>query len=118
MAPGCGRAFSIAATPVPMSGRIPQSLKSERAVHGAPRLGLAGPSQEAAASRKPPRTRRSHAGKTEIRSRVEHVFADQKPRMGFLVRAVGIKRAEMKIGRANLVYNIARFLYLERPNAT
>ena len=66
----------------------------------------------------PPRTRRSNAGKSVIRSRVEHVFADQKSRMGLFVRTVGIKRAEMKIGLANLVYNIRRFLYLERVNAT
>ncbi|MEZ0497299.1 IS5 family transposase [Sphingomonas sp. IW22] len=66
----------------------------------------------------PTRTRRSNAGKSVIRSRVEHVFADQKSRMGLFVRTVGIKRAEMKIGLANLVYNIRRFLYLERINAT
>ena len=66
----------------------------------------------------PPRTRRSNAGKSVIRSRVEHVFADQKSRMGLFVRTVGIKRAEMKIGLANLVYNIRRFLYLEHVNAT
>ena len=38
--------------------------------------------------------------------------------MGLFVRTVGIQRAEMKIGLANLVYNIRRFLYLERVNAT
>lgn len=62
----------------------------------------------------PSRTRRANAGKSAIRSRVEHVFADQKSRMGLFVRTVGIQRAEMKIGLANLVYNIRRFLYLER----
>ncbi|PAL21481.1 IS5 family transposase [Sphingopyxis sp. GW247-27LB] len=66
----------------------------------------------------PPRTRRSNARKSVIRSRVEHVFADQKSRMGLFVRTDGIKRAETKIGLANLVYNIRRFLYLERINAT
>ena len=65
----------------------------------------------------PIRTRRSNAGKSVIRSRVEHVFADQKSRMGLFVRTVGIQRAEMKIGLANLVYNIRRFLYLERIRA-
>lgn len=63
------------------------------------------------------RSRRSNAGKSLIRSRVEHVFADQKSRIGLFVRTVGIRRAEMKIGVANLVYNIRRFLYLERINA-
>jgi len=38
--------------------------------------------------------------------------------MGLFVRTVGIKRAEMKIGLANLVYNIRRYLYLKRFNAT
>ena len=84
----------------------------------------------------PVQTRRSNAGKSVIRSRVEHVFADQKSRMGgaaegsgdaqhrwkgcggLFVRTVGIKRAEMKIGLANLVYNVRRFLYLKRVNAT
>ncbi|CCA90670.1 IS5 family transposase [Novosphingobium sp. PP1Y] len=65
----------------------------------------------------PVQTKRSNAGKSVIRSRVEHVFADQKSRMGLFVRTVGIKRAEMKIGLANLVYNIRRFLYLKRVNA-
>lgn len=66
----------------------------------------------------PVQTRRSNTGKSVIRSRVEHIFADQKSRMGLFVRTVGIKRAEMKIGLANLVYNIRRFLYLKRVNAT
>lgn len=66
----------------------------------------------------PVHTKRSNAGKSVIRSRVEHVFADQKSRMGLFVRTVGIKRAEMKIGLANLVYNIRRYLYLKRANAT
>lgn len=63
------------------------------------------------------RTRRSNAVKSVIRSGVEHVFANQKSRMGLFVRTVGIQRAEMKIGLANLVYNIGRFLYLERIDA-
>jgi hypothetical protein len=66
----------------------------------------------------PVRTKRSNAGKSVIQSRVEHVFADQKSRMGLFVRTVGIRRAEMKIGLANLVYNIRRYLYLERIKAT
>ena len=66
----------------------------------------------------PVHTKRSNAGKSVIRSPVEHVFADQKSRMGLFVRTVDIKRAEMKIGLANLVYNIRRYLYLKRVNAT
>jgi transposase, IS5 family len=66
----------------------------------------------------PVQTKRSNAGKSVIRSRVEHAFADQKSRMGLFVRTVGIKRAEMKIGLANLVCNIRRYLYLKRVNPT
>jgi hypothetical protein len=34
--------------------------------------------------------------------------------MELFVRTVGIKRAEMKIGMANLVYNIPRLIFMER----
>ncbi|WP_264779051.1 transposase, partial [Gluconobacter sphaericus] len=60
---------------------------------------------------------RSNAGKSVIRSRVEHVFADQKSQMGLFIRTVGITRATMRIGLANIVYNMRRFLFLERINA-
>ena len=48
----------------------------------------------------------SNAGKSVIRSRVEHVFADQKSQTGLFIRTVGITRATMRIGLANIVYNI------------
>ncbi|MBB3884200.1 hypothetical protein GGR01_003065 [Acetobacter oeni] len=48
------------------------------------------------------------------RSRVEYVFADQKSQMGLFIRTVGIRRATMRIGLANIVYNMPRFLCLER----
>jgi len=60
---------------------------------------------------------RSNVGKSVIRSRVEHVFADQKSQMGLFVRTVGITRATMRIGLANIVYNMRRFLFLERISA-
>ena len=47
-----------------------------------------------------------------IRSRVEHVFAEQKDRMGLFIRTIGIARATTKIGMANLVYNIKRLIFL------
>ncbi|GLQ85429.1 hypothetical protein GCM10007872_23380 [Gluconobacter sphaericus NBRC 12467] len=52
-----------------------------------------------------------------IRSRVEHVFANQKSQTGLFVRTVGITRATMRIGLANIVYNMRRFLFFERLNA-
>ena len=65
----------------------------------------------------PAPTGRANARKSVIRSRVEHMFADQKSWMGLFIRTVGIKRAEMKIGLANLVYNVRRFIFLERISA-
>jgi len=62
-------------------------------------------------------TRRANALKSKVRSRVEHVFADQKDRMDLFVRTVGIARATTKIGMANLVYNIKRLIFLQRPRA-
>jgi hypothetical protein len=52
--------------------------------------------------------------KSKIRARVEHVFAEQKHRMGLFVRTIGIARATTKIGMANLVYNIKRLIFLAR----
>ncbi|MCP1238060.1 IS5/IS1182 family transposase, partial [Gluconobacter kondonii] len=45
-------------------------------------------------------------------------FADQKSQTGLFVRTVGITRATMRIGLANIVYNIRRFLLLERISTT
>jgi IS5 family transposase len=62
----------------------------------------------------PKRTRRANAEKSKVRSRVEHVFAEQKSRMGLFVRTIGIARATTKIGMANLVYNLKRLVFLEK----
>jgi IS5 family transposase len=61
--------------------------------------------------------RRANNAKSKIRSRVEHVFAEQKDRMGLFIRTIGIARATTKIGLANLVYNIKRLLFLRRTAA-
>jgi len=53
-----------------------------------------------------------------VRARVEHVFCDQKNGMGTgIVRTIGIVRARCKIGMTNLVYNMRRFVCLERMTA-
>ena len=57
---------------------------------------------------------RANNAKSKVRSRVEHVFAEQKARMDLFIRTVGIARATVKIGLANLVYNIKRLLFLRR----
>jgi IS5 family transposase len=62
----------------------------------------------------PKRTARANAAKSEVRSRVEHVFARQKGPMGLVVRTIGLARAKVKVGLANLVYNIRRLVWQER----
>lgn len=60
----------------------------------------------------PEHTRRANARKSMVRSKVEHVFAHQKGLMGLVVRTVGLARAVVKIGLANLAYNIRRLVWL------
>jgi transposase, IS5 family len=57
--------------------------------------------------------RRANRARSKIRSAVEHVFAEQKARMGLFIRTVGIDRATIKIGLANLAYNMRRLIWLE-----
>ena len=57
-------------------------------------------------------------GPPRVRARVEHVFADQENGMGgIFVRTIGMARAAAKIGMMNLVYNMRRFVWLERAAA-
>ena len=64
----------------------------------------------------PERTRIANAQKSKVRSAVEHVFAHQKGLMGLVVRTIGLQRARIKIGLANLAYNMRRFVWLQlRP---
>ena len=59
------------------------------------------------------RTRRANARKSAVRAAVEHVFAQQKGPMGLVVRTIGIARARgVKIGLANLAYNMKRLVWL------
>ena len=62
----------------------------------------------------PAAIRRANNAKSKIRSKVEHVFADQKDRMDLFIRTIGIARATVKIGLANLVYNLKRLIFLRR----
>lgn len=59
-------------------------------------------------------TRRANARKSAVRSKVEHVFAEQKSRMGLFIRTIGLARATLKIGLANLAYNMKRLIWLNR----
>ncbi len=60
----------------------------------------------------------SHGGpngaKSKVRAAVEHVFARQKGPMALVVRTIGLARATVKIGLANLVYNMNRAVWLVR----
>jgi transposase, IS5 family len=58
------------------------------------------------------RTRRANARKSAVRAAVEHVFARQKGPMGLVIRTIGIARARVKIGLANLAFNVQRFVWL------
>ena len=61
----------------------------------------------------PDATRIANARKSRVRSAVEHVFAHEKGLMGLVVRTIGIARARVKIGLANLAYNMRRFIWLD-----
>ncbi|MFN7883299.1 MAG: transposase, partial [bacterium] len=62
----------------------------------------------------PRQTAIANGRKSKIRSHVEHVFAEQKSRMGLVVRTIGIARTTLKIGMANIVYNVKRLICLEK----
>lgn len=64
----------------------------------------------------PERTRIANARKSRVRSAVEHVFAHQKGPMGLVIRTIGMARAKVKIGMANLAYNVPRFVWLQRKH--
>jgi len=59
------------------------------------------------------REQEANRKRSQVRSRVEHVFAQQEAMGGTLVRTIGIVRARFKIGMKNLVYNIRRLAWLK-----
>ena len=52
-----------------------------------------------------------------MRAHIEHVFAEQKARMGLFAPTIGLAWATTKIGLANLVTNMRRLLWLQRQIA-
>jgi IS5 family transposase len=60
----------------------------------------------------PANVARANGAKSKVRARVEHVFARQKGPMGLFVRTIGIARARVKIGLANIAYNMKRAVWL------
>ena len=59
------------------------------------------------------RASRANVKRSMVRARIEHVFGEQKARMGLFIRTIGIERARTKVGIANLVYNMKRLVWLE-----
>ena len=58
--------------------------------------------------------RRANGKKSKIRACVEHVFAVQKERMKLFIRTIGLSRTKIKIGFANLTYNLQRLVFWEK----
>ncbi|MFZ5617404.1 MAG: IS5 family transposase [Pseudomonadota bacterium] len=65
----------------------------------------------------PEHVRRGNATKSKVRAFVEHVFADQKHRMGMKIRTIGLDRATIKIGLVNIAYNMRRLVFHRRQAA-
>ncbi len=65
----------------------------------------------------PAHMRKGQVTRSKHRAPVEHVFAFQKDLCGLLVRTIGIERARMKIGLANILHNINRLAILRRKKA-
>jgi transposase, IS5 family len=59
------------------------------------------------------RMARANGRRSKMRSAIEHVFARQKGPMALFVRTIGIARAKVKIGMANLAYNFTRLVWHE-----
>jgi IS5 family transposase len=61
-----------------------------------------------------PNIRRGNASRSKVRAAVEHVFARQKGPMGLFIRTIGLARAKVKVGMANIAYNMSRLVWQER----
>ena len=60
---------------------------------------------------------RANSARSRVRAVVEHVFARQKGPMGLFVRTIGMARATVKIGLANIAYNMKRAFWLNEKAA-
>ena len=90
------------------------AYRTERNLQALSRRGL----REKMQFRRPPHRRlsgpraKANAARARVRSAIEHVFARQKHRMALFVRTIGLARARVKIGLANLAYNFTRLAWL------
>jgi hypothetical protein len=88
-------------------GRYRLPLGEERRAYDQERLAQPDPSQEAEGQADARGHRKSQRQEVQgLRAFVEHVFARQKGPMGMFIRTIGLARATMKIGLANLTYNM------------
>ena len=55
---------------------------------------------------------RANNARSKVRAAVEHVFARQKGPMALVVRTIALARATVKIGLANIAYNMRRAVWL------
>lgn len=62
-------------------------------------------------------TLKANSKKSKVRCKVEHIFADQKDKMDLFIRTIGITRANIKIGLANMFYNMKRLIFWEQKLA-
>lgn len=61
---------------------------------------------------------RADGRRSKVRSAVEQVFARQKGKMKLIIRTIGISRATVKIGMANIAYNMLCYVFHEGRRAT
>jgi transposase, IS5 family len=56
-------------------------------------------------------TSRANGRRSKVRAMIEHVFARQKSQMKLFIQTIGIERARVKIGMANIAYNLTRYVW-------
>ena len=56
--------------------------------------------------------KRGNKKRASVQAHIEHVFAVQKDKMDLFIRTIGLERARVKVGLANLVYNLKRLIFL------
>jgi hypothetical protein len=59
----------------------------------------------------------ANVARARVGSAIEHLIAHQKGPMNLRVCTIGIDRARTKIDMVNLVFNMCRFVWLERSPA-
>lgn len=61
---------------------------------------------------------RANGRRSKVRSVVEHIFARQKDKMRLFIRTIGMSRATVKIGMANIAYNMLRYVWHQGRTAS